>query len=273
MSNLPFEKKKRRVRRNFLLWSGVFLVLGAALVGILYFILYSDFFTVREFEVADTRYTLKNELLAALDSEMIARSRILSMLGTDNILFWEFGRKPEKIDSLPLVAKISVEADLTARKVRIEAEERRFSGVWCLVSEGVTGDCYAFDNKGILFARAPETEGSLILKVFSENSRPVVLGMPIFPKPEWRENFFRILESFENYNLPVSRVGVRDFQIEEWEVQTGLPAQAGEGPRFLFSLNSSPQNLAGILEKLRDKFEFDKVDYFDFRVENRIYYE
>ncbi len=246
-----------------MLWSGIFLILGGILVGAAYFVLYSDFFKVESFEIVQSRYTPDNVLLTALDIEMIARSRFLSILGTDNILFWEFGKKPETLTALPLIARISVETDLTARKVLIKAEERDFLGIWCLPS----GDCYAFDDEGIIFARAPEAEGALILKVTSENDRPVVLGNPIFVNPAWRNNFFQTLEIIKKHGLVISRVTVKDFQIEEWEIKVA------EGPVFQFNFNFTPPNLGRILENLDDKFELDRVTYFDFRVENRIYYE
>lgn len=263
MDELVFEKKRNRVRGKFLLWAGVFLLLGGALIGGSYFVLYSDFFKVKGFEVGEARYTRSETLLAALNAEMIGRSRLLSMLGPDNILFWEFSGKPEVLEGLPLVAGVLVETNLTAGKVLVKAEERDFSGIWCVKS----GDCYAFDDDGVIFARAPHSEGTLILKVYDENARPLVLGTPALTRPGWRENVFKILEIMKNYGLIVSRVSVKDFGLEEWEVEV-----AG-GPVFQFNLNFVPLNLERILDNLADKFEFENVTYFDFRVENRIYYK
>jgi cell division septal protein FtsQ len=260
--SLPFEKRKSIVRLKFLLWSGVFTLLAASLIGASYFVLYSDFFKVKGFEVSESRFTPEDKLLAALDTQMIARSRLLSVLGPDNILFWSFGKKPEKLENLPLLARVSVDTDLTDGKVIISTEERYFSGIWC-ASVG----CYAFDKEGIIFAKAPEAEGTLILKVYDENDRPFVLGTPALVRAEWRENVFKILEVMESRGLVISRVNIKNFQLEEWEVETA------KGPVFQFSLNSVPLNLERILDNLDDKFEFEKTTYFDFRVENRIYYK
>ncbi len=263
MDELVLEKRKSWVRGKFLLWSGAFLVSGWVLVGVFYFVVYSGVFRVKSFEVSESRYTPDNVLLAALDAEMIGRSRLLSMLGPDNILFWEFGRKPSVLDNLPLVARISVETDLTAGKVLVKTEERDFSGIWCLLTE----DCYAFDDNGIIFARAPEAEGALILKVNDENARPLVMGKPFFVNQAWRENLFKTWEVMRNHGFVVSGVTVKDLNLEEWEVKIA------EGPVFQFNLNFMPANLESILDNLDEKFDFGKVTYFDFRVENRIYYK
>src|SRR3989344_6668939 len=139
MDELYFEKKRRPVRLKFLLWSGVFRVICGALVGAFYFVLNSAFFKVKGFEVSDSRYTPNDTLLAALNADMIGRSRLLSVLGPDNILFWEFGEKPEALSNLPLVARISVKTNLTAGKVSEKAVVRDFSGIWGLSAVGA--DC------------------------------------------------------------------------------------------------------------------------------------
>ena len=250
---------------KFLLWSGVFLVFCGALVGAFYFVLNSAFFKVKGFEVSESRYTPNETLLAALNADMIGRSRLLSVLGPDNILFWEFGEKPEALSNLPLVARISVKTNLTAGKVSVKAEERDFSGIWCLSAEGA--DCYAVDDNGIIFARAPEAKGALILKVTDENARPLVLGRPFFVNQTWRENLFKTWEIMKNHGLVISKVAVKDLNLEEWEVETA------RGPVFRFNLNFMPSNLESILDNLDEKFDFGKVTYFDFRIENRIYYK
>ncbi|MFH0712580.1 MAG: hypothetical protein V2A55_01885 [Candidatus Jorgensenbacteria bacterium] len=263
MDEFVFEKKKKRVRGRFLLWSGAFFVLGAVLIGSFYFVLNSSLFKVKGFEVGESRYTPRETLLAALNADMIGRSGFLSILGPDNILFWEFSDKPETLDNLPLVARVSVETNLTGGKIAVKAEERDFSGIWCLKS----GDCYAFDDNGVIFARAPEAEGALILKVSDENDRPLILGNPFFVNSVWRENLFKTWEIMRDRGLVISRVVVKNLTLEEWEIKTAA------GPVFQFNLNFMPSNLEKILDNLDEKFDFDKVTYFDFRIENRIYYK
>lgn len=263
MDELVFQKKKPSVRLRFLFGSGLFLLLGALLIGAAYFVLYSDFWKVKGFEVRNLKFTAEESLLAALNSAMIGNSKILSLLSPENILFWEFSDKPKNLDTLPLLAQLSITTDLAAKKIILEVKERNFLGIWC----GSKGDCYAFDEEGIIFARAPEAKGALILKLNDENNRPLVLGQPVFTNPEWKENVFKVVEIMKNRKINISRLTIKNFRLEEWRAETSL------GPIFYFSLNFVPQNLERILDNLGDKFEFDKVAYFDFRVENRIYYK
>ena len=71
----------------------------------------------------------------------------------------------------------------------------------------------------------------------------------------------------KNRGLVISKVAVKDLNLEEWEVETA------RGPVFRFNLNFMPSNLESILDNLDEKFDFGKVTYFDFRIENRIYYK
>lgn len=269
MQDLPFQKKRKVVRLRVLLWSGVGLLVGAALIGSAYVILYADFFRVSTFEVSGSRFVSRDVLLASLNSQMLSGSLLRSLLGPGNILFWEFGEKPETLNTLPILEGVSIESDIVDRKVVITARDRELFGIWC-VSQN---DCYGFDREGIVFARVPRVKGALILKINDTNNRAVVPGLPIFAGAGWTEKVFKTLEIIRRYDFAVSLVEIRDLDLEEWkvEVASGLPAQAG--PRFYFSLGFVPENLESILKNLDKRFEFNKVTYFDFRVPNRIYYK
>jgi len=274
MEELVFQRHKKRLRGAVVLWSLVLLLLGGALISASYFVLYNDFFKVKSFEVTGSRSLDEDRFLSQLKSEMLSASprTILgiirgsiwrAMLGPDNILFWEFGSKPPSLPGSPIVSLAAVNVNLAARKVAVAVKEREIAGVIC---RGM-GDCYGFDENGVVFAKTPSIEGYLILRIDDENNKPFVLGTSIFPKKGWQENLFKTLAVFKENNIAVSSVRVKDYALEEWEVETA------SGLRFLFSLSFVPENLSGILKTLDEKFDFGKLTYFDFRVENRIYYK
>ena len=248
---------------RFLLWSGAGFLLGAALIGFAYFVLYADFLKVESFEVNGSKLISNDVLFASLNAKMISDSRLRSLLGSDNILFWEFGKKPEFLSSLPVLGEINIKTNLGEKKVIIGAHERELFGVWCVLEN----DCYGFDRQGIVFARVPDVQGVLILKIEDINNRPVILGNPILNDPVRVENVFQTLGTLDNYDFIVSSVEIRDLALEEWQ------AEVASGPIFYFSLNFAPDNLEGIIKNLDKRFEFSKVIYFDFRVPNRIYYQ
>ncbi len=269
MEELVFQKRTRKLRGAVVLWSLALLLLGGALVGASYFVLYDDFFKVKQFEVVGSRSVDQDRFLSQLKNEMLSASVWRAVLGPDNVLFWEFGGKPETLPGSPVVSVASVDVNLSARKVAVEVKEREIAGIVCRPEGAPLGrdGCYGFDESGVVFAKTPSIQGYLILKIDDENAKPVVLGTSIFPKEEWRENLFKTLAIFKENGIAVSSVRVEDYTLEEWEVETA------SGLRFLFSLSFTPENLGGILKNLDEQFDFGKLTYFDFRVANRIYYK
>ncbi|KKU98928.1 MAG: hypothetical protein UY32_C0011G0013 [Candidatus Jorgensenbacteria bacterium GW2011_GWC1_48_8] len=160
MEELVFQKKKRKLRGKVVLWSLILLFLGGALIGASYFVLYDDFFKVRQLEVTGSRSIDQERFLSQLKNEMLSASLWRAMLGPDNILFWEFGAKPESLPGSPIVSVAAVDVNLSARKVSVGVKEREIAGVLCRGD-----DCYGFDESGIVFARSPNIQGYLILKI------------------------------------------------------------------------------------------------------------
>lgn len=263
MAELLFQKRKSPVRGKFLLWAGAFFLVGAAFIGLIYVGLSTNLFKVKDFEVRGLRAVSRETLISSLRTEMAAGNFWRAILGSDNILFWTFGEFPERLAALPILGSIKVRLDLGAKKVVIEAAERELFGLWCRKD----ANCYAFDKAGILFSPAPQAEGVLILRIQDENVEPFVLGRALFADSKRQENVFKVLTVLENYDFTVAEAIIKDLTLEEWEVKTT------SGLRFLFSLNFVPENLEGVLKNLDREFDFSKLSYFDFRVENRIYYK
>ncbi|HXF44360.1 MAG TPA: hypothetical protein VNK70_02780 [Candidatus Paceibacterota bacterium] len=263
MDELVFQKRTKKLRKAVVLWSFILLILGGALIGASWFVLYGDFFKVREFEVIGSRSVDGERFLNLMKNEMFSASLSRAILGPDNILFWQFGGRPESLPELPIVSVASLDVNLAERKVAVKVMERKIEGIICRGKD----ECYGFDDKGVVFSVVPHVEGYLILKIDDQNSRPFVLGSLLFPRDEWRENLFKTLSIFRDRDITVSAVRVKDYRLEEWEAETAA------GLKFLFSLDFVPENLGGILENLDEQFDFGKLAYFDFRVPNRIYYK
>ncbi len=67
--------------------------------------------------------------------------------------------------------------------------------------------------------------------------------------------------------LHLNSVEIKNLDLEEWQ------ASIAAGPEFVFSLNFIPKDLGKVVKTLKDRADFSKVDYFDMRVENRVYYK
>lgn len=264
MNELLPRRKKKSVRLGFILWSGLFFILGVGLVGAAYFVLYSDFFKVKNFDVRGANLISKEKVISSLYTQAVGSSKISSFLGPDNILFWKFGKAADIApEALPTLIGVSIKTKFGDRSVIVEAVDRQAIGVWCVQDES----CYVFDEEGIIFGQAPEVQGTLILKIIDENDRNIVLGEQFFNKPEWVGIFFETINVIRKQNLAIASIVIKDLNLREWQVQTEA------GPVFLFGLDFLPENFEGIVKNLDSRFEFNKVTYFDFRVQNRIYYK
>ncbi len=259
-----FLKRRNHSKRRFYRWAGGLLLVGGSLIGLVYVLLYASFLKVKTIQISSDLTSLDPDLVtASLSAQMIGQSRLLAMLGADNILFWWLGKKPTQLETIPALADVSVATNLFRREVDIKPAERVLSGILCLP----TNDCYGFDGSGVVFSKMPQSQGSLILRIDDQNQRNVSLGSKILPNDQWVNNIFQTLKVLAANNVSIASVGIRPLDLKEWQVD--LVA----GPIFYFSLNFMPDNLDGILQNLLKRLDLSKLQYLDFRVENRIYYK
>ncbi len=257
-------RKNKRVNFKFLIVSFSFLTLGGLFIFLVHFSLYSDFMTVKSSEVKGVDAAKGGYVKQTLIREMIGSGGWRRYFGPDNMLFWIIGKKPDftKVD-LPFLASLNLETNLAGRDLEVSVKEREFFAVWCLSD----GHCFSIDQDGIVFAEAPEIQGSLILKINDENTRTLVLGNSVVPNNWWLGNVFESLRLIKARGFSVSSVKIKDFGLEEWE------AQIYSGPSFYFSLNFVPENFSGVIDSVSKKLDLTKLSYLDFRVPGRIYYK
>ncbi len=250
-------------RRWLWWWIGGFVLLVAAVTGMIYLILHASFLRVREVTVQGTRVISPAAVAAAVERSLLAGPRWHAWLGPDNLLVWKLGLPSGPNSGLPFgVAKVAVSSSLADRTVRIEVSERETEGIWCVAVE----ECHTFDDQGILFAQAPSASGILILKVTDEAREPRSLGQAILSNPDWVQNLFTTLSILRSRGVEVVSVSVRDRSLREWEVRTA------SGITFFFSLTFVPENLSTVIDDLRARLPLSNLVYLDFRVPNRVYY-
>lgn len=236
------------------------------------------------------------EIKTELISDFSQTSKIKSWLGPENMLFW-----PSKIsripDSLFWLSNISLEKNWSQKKVIVQVKERQPWLLWCLSSNSgsvsapdsivsqassslvsssssteensAAGSlCYWLDNQGIVFSLAPDVEGFLVPKMLETNGRQQFsLGQPVYQNPKFLENTLEIINQIENSAvLPASRFLIENASLQELKAET-------TGPELYFSLNFPPPDINKILSGLSGTLNFKKINYVDFRVENRIYYK
>jgi hypothetical protein len=261
-------ERQRRKRWKTWLWIGIIVFSVLVVLGAVYAALYSNILDVNDISVSGNRFVSSDAIERELVAGIIKERQLLALLGPGNILFWYFGKNIGTLaPDEAMVADISADVDILAKKVAIVVEERKVKGIWCAGLPGSDDDCFAFDNDGIVFTKVPRTAGMLILKITDQNNQPLTLGNPILPKDDWIKNVFAALTALSANRVPISNVLIRDRSLEEWEVKV-----FNDVPLY-FSLNFVPANFGDVLKNLSGELDLDKLSYLDFRVKDRIYYK
>lgn len=258
-----FPRRKRKKINFFRIFSLSLLAAGCVFVGAAYFVLFGDFWSVRSIRVEGSRLVDDSALISGLVSEFHARNPIVSgIIGQNNIIFWMFRGEISRIPWIPEIKNIRTNVDFSSRTVNVLVDERSVAAVACPENDA---KCYAIDEEGVVFSEIPWVEGVLIPR-FDEKEK-VFIGERYFKKGEWFENVFSTLSALRESGIIPERIVLGEGNTEEWEAV--LPS----GIRFYFNLNFVPDNLREIVEDIRARGGFDGVSYFDFRVQNRVYYK
>lgn len=259
---LHFKSGRKDRSRLFLVILVLFLFVAIAVAAV-YMIFSAEFLKVRKISIDMVRGVSNEKLISGVETNIMGRSVLASLLGPDNILFWRISPKYLTFASvLPIVSEASRNVDIMDRQVSISIREREVFGTWCAMDE-----CFVFDNRGVVFAKAPDSEGILVIRVDDLNARRPIIGIPIFYNSEWRDNFFNTLKIIKEHNVPILKITVKDFSLREWEVVSTL------GFSFYFNLDFVPDNLSAVITNISDRIPFSSIFYLDFRVPNRVYYQ
>jgi hypothetical protein len=283
-----FSHRKNGGSPVFWIIAAIIFSLGALAIVLLYLILYSPLPKVKKVSSSGLSIVSPENLTSALSIHLVGSSRIRAILGPDNIISWEFlGKYSLPPLLLPTVKETVINSNIFEKVVRVEAKERELFGIWCLfpnkqdaplvtssvffgapisLDRGDDQECFAFDETGVIFQEVPIPYGSLILKIIDENYRPIIFGKTLIKDSEL-SNLLNTVNIVKSYGLGIAQIEIKDKALAEWE--TKMVA----GPTLLFSLRFVPEELEAILENLRERLDFEKLNYLDFRVPNRIYYK
>lgn len=228
--------------------------------GIVYLVFRSSVFQVAGLEIVGSQKTeeIKGELISVLSKT----SRFRSWLGPENFLFWSPKAIQEIPSSLFWLSDLTLKRNWLSRKIFIEVKERQSWLLWCSAGSS----CYWLDETGIVFALAPQAEGFIVPKVLAGNGPSLRFGQPFFDNSDLVKNTLEIIKQLRNSSLSVFQFLITDVNLQEMTAKTN-------GLELYFSLRYLPQNLGQLLANLADRVNFQKLEYIDFRVENRIYYK
>lgn len=232
-----------------------FLIL--ALIFLAYLIIYSPIFQVRSFKIIGGN-RLSDEAVIKILEPIVVQNKHKNFLGSKNLISWNISDPDVSNTAL---ASAGISRDWLRQSVNINISERERFAIWC----GKNSRCYWIDQNGAAFEEAPETEGSLILIINDNETENLVIGSKVIEE-RFIKNLIAILKGIMDLKLPVKKA-VLVKKLQE------LRIESYSGPDYFFGVRFDPALNLASLKSLLEKLELKNLNYFDLRVENRIYYK
>jgi hypothetical protein len=263
------ERTVRRRRKKFLLFFGV----GYAALLILlwlgqWFFFKSPLWNVQHVEIQGEENVSQAQVLDLLHAKALGTPFFSHALGFSNMLAWKSELTETDASLLPSVKSIAISKNYFTRTISVVVTEREPVGVWCELPDGQASPtvCWWFDRDGLVFKKSLPLEGSVVKVVYDTSQQSLGLGTHVLPQ-QFLSPLFSVFEVLQTSGLAVQSIRLHTLSSEELEVQTA------NGPLLYFSLRFSAANTSAVLEKLMQEDSFKKLEYVDFRVENRAYYK
>jgi hypothetical protein len=263
ISLVDISSRRRRVRRA-LFWGGIVIAIALLIAGVLWLVARSNFLKIREVEISGATY-IPEEQIREFFNLHVAQGRIGKFLGPDNVFAWPEEFSKEDLVDLPAASSIEIERRIFDRKISVTVEERERVGIWCF-SEAEPKRCFWFDPNGILFMPGYFAEGNLIPLLEDHSREPLALGERAL-EARFLPNLVSIFSALDSIHLSISEVRLSDLGREEVEARTY------EGPRLLFSLRFPSAGVPDAIKAVEKITALSKLQYVDFRVENKVYYK
>ncbi len=265
------DERRHKNRRRFRIGASIALAF-AVLLGSLWFVFRSPFVAVHEVRITGNARLTQDEVEHAVLGAFGSRSFFARTLGLGHVLAWPGHLVLEQPDFLPELERIELTRRLIARRIEISVVEREPAGVWCLRTKD-PAQCFWFAKDGVLYAPSPDAEGNLIHAVSDHATENISMGKTALPADEMRR-LMEVLGVLSGSGLRIREVRYENPALQELRVTTY------DGPALYFSLRFSPVYTAETIRTLREddakgklRPAFSALQYIDFRVENRVYYQ
>ncbi|MDD5547444.1 MAG: hypothetical protein PHN74_00885 [Candidatus Pacebacteria bacterium] len=231
-----------------------FLFAGLAIIGLVYLLVYSPIFQIKNFKITGNERT-PNELVITILKSFSLSNKLNSVLSDNNIIVWPSGEI--KINQT-IISRAIISKNWFSRTISIKVEERQKFAIWCLSG----GDCYWIDKEGVVFDKAPLTEGGLILAVQDLKNNSITLGEKALEE-RFINNLLAALKNSQSLGFSINGFEY-DKELQEIKMTTY------GGPYILFSVRFDPSsNINALIKLLKESQKNSK--YFDLRIENKIF--
>lgn len=262
-----FEIQEKQKRKRFyitLTLSGLvlFLIFG----GGAWLIFRSSLFQVHGIEISGAKRISEEEIKRVVEKRVLGDSAVKKFFGVSHLMVWPDQMQGEGGEELPGLESFTIEKRSRDRVIFITVKERDPFGIWCLTLHDPPR-CFWFDEQGILYEPAPLGEGNLLLAVSDSAQKDPGLSSRILPQ-EFLSNALSIFRVLQAFDFPIQTIRLEDLALQEMKVVTY------GGPALYFSLRFPSDVTRSVIQTLRaGEAAWEKLEYIDFRVENRAYYK
>ena len=260
LQQYPYRRKKEISwkRRMFFLWV-LFLILALA-----YVMFFSPLFEIKEIKISGSRSISNEEIRNSLDDFLF--KKFLIFFNQNNLFLITNSDITEILaNDFPRIFSIEINKDIFKKIIDLKIIERKELGIFCKIGE----DCYYIDEEGVIFEKAPQTSGTLILVIKDSSEKGLELGENVVGK-----EFMAELIDLRNYLSNQLGLKVLDFVINLDSLKD-LRVGIHEGWYVLFDGSRDFKNqLEALGLVLEEKIEErGSLEYIDVRIENRVYYK
>ncbi|RME60932.1 hypothetical protein D6779_01230 [Candidatus Parcubacteria bacterium] len=249
----------------------------ALLGGVLWILRFSSLFRINSFQFLQktppehSPLTLPlpppDDLVALLQKSLRNAGWWQKLWGAQHFFSWP-ARYPASLLP-PEFTSIAAEKHYKDHVLYLVVARRIPRAVWCFHTAPVPW-CGWIDENGVLFRKALRADGNLIATIddYAQRQRPI--GSTVLPRRIF-SNLLSVLRVL--HASPFSEYEIALRSVAKEEVEVNIP----HGPRLLFSLRFPAD---GLEEVLRAAFYHEgafaragKLQYLDFRVKDRVYYQ
>jgi len=279
---LRYSKKNKRGENT---WKSkiIFTLVALLILGLIYIIFFSPIFKIKEIRISGNQIISNEDISNSLNSSL--EKRVLFFFEQNNI-FLATSKKLKKIisDNFPRILLIEIDKNVFKKVINLKIIERKEIGIFCKIEvfneensgeektkeeKEIIKECYYIDNEGIIFEKAPQTSGTLILVIKDYSKK----GTKVGDRAVGKELISKIINLRKYLSDKLSLKAI-DFTIGP-TTQDDLKVDTNENWYILFDysidIKEQVEALELILEKEIDNRE--NLEYVDLRIKNRVYYK
>jgi cell division septal protein FtsQ len=289
------QRKKRKKRRKYFLITAAVFILYFIFLGVAWFVAASPVFRMNQIIVKGNDVVASADIVTLVQADAGQHESFFhALLGWNNMLSWPDQISSSNLALIPQLASVSISKDYFAHTITLNVTERNPFGIWCFdgasgrsgatsvvgvanatssasstiaISTIVSGSaCYWFDENGVIFSRASNTEGNLIFVVNDYSQAVRGLNQNVLPD-QFNGNFISIMNVLHQTNLGIKEIDLNDLSLQEIDVYTT------NGPKIYFSLRFPANDDLPVLQNLITQGMFNNLQYVDCRTEDRVFYK